>query len=175
MNRLLLTVTALLCLCQVNYSQGKVKSYLSRQYDITGYRGFVDFGATTTALVNLGSSDFEVYTSHGYQFNAHSFLGAGVGLKDGCYLPIFADYRYNILKGTIVPFVGAKAGYLFELSHGLKGIGYCFMPSVGVKLMIVNKIAINLSVGYTNQYDNNGFDREYQYKGGLNIMGGFEF
>lgn len=176
MKRLFLIVTALLCLCQVNYSQDKAKSYLSKQYDITGYRGFVDFGGTTTILETASLNGFEIYTSHGYQFNAHSFFGVGFGfINEAEHLPVFLDYRYNILKGSIVPFVGAKAGYLFKLSHGLRGVGYCFYPSVGVKFMVIGKTAINLSIGYSNLYDNDRFGREYQYSGALNFMGGFEF
>lgn len=176
MKKFFLTVTALLCLCQANHSQDGVKSYLSKQYDITGYRGFVEVGATTTALGNDDSLNYsEVYTSHGYQFNAHSFLGAGIGFVDESYMPIFVDYRYNILKGSIIPFIDAKAGYLFKLSHGLKGSGFCLTPSIGVKFMLVGKTAINLSLGYSSQYENDNTEKDYRFHGGLSYKVGFEF
>lgn len=47
--------------------------------NITGYRGFVDFGYTV-GLGDYGVGRIELTTSHGYQFNPYFFAGIGTGI-----------------------------------------------------------------------------------------------
>lgn len=114
-------------------------------------------------------------------------------------IPVFVDFRVDFLdKGSVRPFAGVKAGYtmgfqaseLSTVNDGktynkketkLAGIGIYAQPSVGVKFMVGNSAAVNLSVGYAIQT----FEHYYvidgtQYKkqknnGGVNIRVGFEF
>lgn len=84
----------------------------------------------------------KVFTSHGYQFNSHIFLGGGVAyLTRLAYderaldylLPVYAHFRYNLLSKRFSPFIEAKEGYSLagvltdaysEASSGLRiGVG----------------------------------------------------
>lgn len=163
--------------------------YLSsnKEYKIKGYRGFVDLGYT----IGVGTYDLdriELTTSHGYQFSSYFFAGIGTGAHYYCshetnefFIPLFADFRGNLLKGPIVPFAGLKAGYVFRTREGIGKFGPYFSPSVGVKFMITNKAAMNISLGYVAQFAELWFfDYWSRYSdtenlGGLSFKVGFEF
>lgn len=77
----------------------------------TGYRGSVTL--TDQYFVIVG---FE--TSHGYMFNEHHYLGAGVG---GFFIPtdnlprfgqVFADYRAYLSDRSSTMVAGVKAGFV---------------------------------------------------------------
>lgn len=77
----------------------------------TGYRGSVTL--TDQYFVIVG---FE--TSHGYMFNEHHYLGAGVG---GFFIPtdnlprfgqVFADYRTYLSDRSSTMVAGVKAGFV---------------------------------------------------------------
>ncbi|GHT32120.1 hypothetical protein AGMMS49574_15040 [Bacteroidia bacterium] len=107
-------------------------------FDVTGPRGFIDFGYT----MGMGSpqtktSRLEITASYGAQLNPSLFVGIGLGVQlysDTVYnrfsynsttsilipndssftkmaIPIFADVRYNFSNGRIAPYVGLKLGY----------------------------------------------------------------
>lgn len=157
--------------------------YSKKHYDITGYRGFIDLGYTV-GIGDWGIGRLEATTSHGYQFNPYFFLGAGSGVHyyctdgvDDLVVPIFLDIRGNFTKGAIVPFAGIKAGYSFIATESFEDFGAYLAPAIGVKFMMSEKSAFNLSLGYTFQ-----FAEIYYYgysssenTGGISIKLGFEF
>lgn len=148
--------------------------------NITSYRGFVDFGYTQK--LGGGANRIELTTSHGYQFTPYFFTGAGIGVH--CYLqesnmwhsdakipfiPMFVDLRSNLMQGFIVPFIGLKGGYSLVIDEGLYGGGLYVAPSVGVKYMLSETFALNLSLGYSYQQD------EGDNLSGISIKIGAEF
>lgn len=168
--------------------EGITIGFRNYNYDITGYRGFVDIGYT----VGLGDFDLNrinFSTSHGYQFNPYLFVGIGIGAQyfddsEEWLCPIFADVRCNIIKNTpLIPFIGIKGGYSFYPEDSFEDVGAYINPSVGAKYMISSKCAVNLSVGYTAQlFDyvetiNSGAQIKTTTKnmGGFTISAGFEF
>lgn len=127
------------------------------------YRGFVDAGYS----IGVGDYEFgrfEVNTSHGYQFNPYLFLGAGTGFhfmssyetkgmdipldtRDSKVdIPLFANVRCNFTKSKIAPFVDVKGG-----SYVTNGSGLYVNASVGCRISINEKQAVNLSVGYASE------------------------
>jgi hypothetical protein len=127
------------------------------------YRGFVDAGYA----IGQGDYDFgriEVNTSHGYQFNPHIFLGAGVGfhfassyktsdedialdIRDSKVdVPVFADVRYNVLKKKVSPYIDLKGGTYVNNNGGL----YVNL-SAGCRIATNAKQAVNISVGYASE------------------------
>lgn len=125
------------------------------------YRGFADAGYT----IGVGDYEFgrfEINTSHGYQFNPHFFLGAGVGLHfmpeyetDGMSIaldqrdssveiPIFANSRVNFTKTKVSPFVDAKVG-----TYITSGSGLYASISAGCRIATNQKQGVNISIGYT--------------------------
>lgn len=146
--------------------------------DITGYRGFVDLGFTK-GLGDSGANRFELTTSHGYQFTPYFFTGAGLGIHyymdmwwnsyNVPFIPLFIDLRGNLMQGSIVPFIGLKGGYSLVVDDGLYGGGLYAAPSVGVKYMLSETFALNLSLGYSYQQD------EGDNLSGISIKIGAEF
>lgn len=146
--------------------------------DITGYRGFVDIGYTE-GLRDSGANRLELTTSHGYQFNPYFFTGMGIGVhyymsmwRDDInvpFIPLFLDLRGNLMKGPIVPFVGMKLGYTLIIDDGILGSGVYIAPSAGVKYVLSESLALNMSLGYSMQID------EGSNIGGFSIKMGIEF
>lgn len=122
-----------------------------------GYRGFIEwdnsFGKGDWFSSADGESKHEdllfigLSTSHGYQINRHSYLGAGFMLSLGfpcMMLPIFADYRYDISFGKFTPYADARIGY--SISDG--GSVY-FSPTVGYRVNWGRKANFNIGIGLT--------------------------
>lgn len=161
------------------------------QIKANGYKAFIDFGYTVGTGDNaIGRA--ELTTSHGYQFNPYLFIGGGAGVQyyheaETFTLPVFADIRANFTQGAIVPFAGVKAGYTLNLTDELYGIGAYLAPSVGVKFVLPDRKAINLSLGYTAQFVKVTYDYDYgsgyhsssysstENLGGVTIRLGIEF
>lgn len=127
------------------------------------YRGFVDAGYS----IGVGDYDFgrfEVNTTHGYQFNPYLFLGAGVGLhfmssyktsdmeipldvRDSKVdIPVYANVHCNFSKKKVAPFVDVKGGTYVTNNGGLY-----VNASVGCRVAINEKQAVNVSVGYASE------------------------
>lgn len=120
-----------------------------------GYRGFVDanvdlsfhqggFGDNTTTVY------YGLSTSHGYQFNNHYFLGAGmmferhhpVSHNSGLEFPIYLHARTDWKLGSFPIYADVRIGgvilgeYRFYLS-----------PVVGYRLNIGRKSNLNIGIG----------------------------
>jgi hypothetical protein len=156
------------------------------EYDITGYRGFVDYGYT----IGVGSYQlgrWELTTSHGVQFNPFFFLGLGSGFQYYCtnglsdlMIPLFLDFRSSFTKDKVSPIFGLKVGGAFYVSD--EGSGLYVNPSIGVRCMVDEKRAINFTLGYT--YQGLGVETHSSYYNyysqtldlnGFSIKAGFEF
>ncbi|MCM0719256.1 hypothetical protein NBH15_13345 [Parabacteroides sp. W1-Q-101] len=125
-----------------------------------GYKGFVEFGG------GFGVGDWAgnfvgLTTSHGYQFNPHIFVGAGAGFNydfgnELIFIPVFADFRYNILNRNITPVFGTKIGYSVY-----DGQGVFFNPSIGCRFGLSESFALNLTFNYGLQTE----EAEYYWSG----------
>jgi hypothetical protein len=134
----------------------------------TSYKGFVDLGYTIGVGV-WGLERLELSTSHGFQFNPHLYVGAGIAANyyfnaEAIGLPIFAHVRGNILNNSISPYVDFRIGY-----SPLKEVQGLYMnPSIGCKIH-----SFNVSMGYVMQRVTD----EYLSIncGGFSIKIGYEF
>ena len=111
---------------------------------------------------------------NGYQFRNRLFTGAGFGIEkfNEQVMPVFADVRYNFLKGGITPFVYLQAGYSWPLGNQIqqgnateiKG-GALINPGLGLRMNFTTHNALIFSFGWRYQEirsHNNG----YYYYGG---------
>ncbi len=98
-----------------------------------GYRGSVTLTDQYLAIIG-----FE--TSHGYMFNEHHYLGAGVG---GFFIPtdnlprfgqVFVDYRAYLSDKPSTMVLGVKAGFChaFKTNDGNHN-GYSFMNAAALE------------------------------------------
>ena len=138
-----------------------------------GYRGFFDLGYTIGTGDYDDASRLELSTTHGYQFNPHFFLGAGVGVTywhdmDYVGLPIFVDVRADILKYWVSPFIDFKIGYSFIDIEGVY-----FAPTVGCRFDVGGKASLNLGIGYTVQMCEVITGSRYVIRTSTENLGGF--
>lgn len=123
--QLSITLTALCGVLTMSAQESSLRS--------AGYRGSVTL--TDQYFVIVGFD-----TSHGYMFNEHHYLGAGVG---GFFIPtdnlprfgqVFADYRAYLSDRTSTMVAGVKAGFChaFKTDSGDHN-GYSFMNAAAVE------------------------------------------
>ena len=128
--------------------------------DVKGYRGSVEVGTIVNfkaSGIPIDKGAFSITTSHGYQFNPHLFLGAGIGLDyhaagGRLFMPLFADVRANFLNRDITPFWGVKIGYAVgSKASEVVNPGIYFNPTFGVRFILNRQSAMNIAFGYNLQ------------------------
>lgn len=120
--------------------------------------------------------DSELYTSlltsFGYRFNPYFYLGAGVGIMyskeydDDPLIPLYVNFRFNLNKKKISPFIDYKLGYSFfttddyDIRGGVYDDGGLFIGStIGVNIgkwevgMEVTSTEYKLESGYRADAD----------------------
>ena len=123
-----------------------------------GWRTFCEF-AVQKAVNEYTCGVIDLSVLLGWQFNPYFFSGIGVGEQiyiDHWYygyysqtpeyalvLPLFWDFRVDVLKRKITPFIDFRAGYSVTDDQYNNYSGFYFSPSVGVRLW-----KFNLSAGY---------------------------
>lgn len=77
-----------------------------------GYRGFVTFEPLVGNMIGAA-----ITTSHGFQFNKKLYLGLGTGFRyaedygsDHMAIPLYVDFRYDLLNYKISPFMTTRVG-----------------------------------------------------------------
>lgn len=152
------------------YAQGKT-GVLSK-----GYHAMADFGFGTYPTFN-----YNVSTTHGYQFNPYIFVGGGIlaiATEDleKCALPIFADFRINFLDKKVSPLVDFRNGITVS-----QGVGFYSQAAFGARFILSEKYAMNLYTGFElyelkSRYLNEGKNFYASDKiGSIIIKLGFEF
>ena len=81
----------------------------------------------------------ELMTSHGFQFNNRLYLGVGIGINEctetNIMIPMFADFRINILNKRISPVLYFRGGYAVGEYHG----GYAGL-GIGIRIGLKRNI-----------------------------------
>ena len=126
-----------------------------------GYRAFVDL-EYYKSIDAISEDHFGFSTVHGYQFKPWLFAGAGAGMKishnkhskpdfakktDFYMFPVFGNVRFDLLKIKFSPYLDCRVGYTL----GNKAYGLMFNPSLGCRMGLTDKLAINASLGYSMQ------------------------
>ena len=109
------------------------------------YKGFVDFGIT----FGEDAFGFSATTTHGAQINPYIYVGGGLGiyydlLSEEAAVPIYADFKVNVLKGRISPVLDMRLGY--SAGEEISGLYASIMP--GCQFGLKGKTALTLSLGY---------------------------
>lgn len=120
-----------------------------------GYRGIVETGFA------LGVGDFAadritLNSVHGYQFNPHFFAGLGTGARyyydsSSFVVPVFADFRVNLLDRKTSPYLAVGIGYSFDANSNFEGFGLLVNPSVGISFAVSKKSVMHVGAGYELQ------------------------
>ena len=115
-----------------------------------GYRGFADF---TFVGGNVGC--VELSTVHGFQFNPHLFVGAGMGVLtdfDGVAVPLFLAVRTDILERRVTPFIDLRIGCAV-----VDVLGDYFASTFGCRFACRRKCSLHVGVGGTIVDGHGGF------------------
>ena len=133
---------------------------------LRGYKGFVELGMGATfhnygiVAEQKGNQRFttaygiELMTSHGFQFNNRLYLGVGIGINEctetNIMIPMFADFRINILNKRISPVLYFRGGYAVGEYHG----GYAGL-GIGIRIGLKRnaKNAVYVSTEFTGLID----------------------
>ena len=75
-------------------------------------------------------------------------VNAYMSKKSDFYIfPVFADIRLDLLKSRFSPFLDCRVGYTF----GGKAFGIMLNPSLGCRVGLTDRLAINATIGYSMQ------------------------
>ena len=83
-----------------------------------GYSGDVSSGSLAGELYGA-----DILTTHGFRFNPKLFIGLGTGLRytdntsSSFSIPVFVNFRYDVLNYKISPFIAIKSGVSIDLEH----------------------------------------------------------
>lgn len=154
-----------------------------------GYRGTVEVG------YQLGVGDFgldrlKMNIINAYQLSPYFSLGIGTGLRfyydaDAALIPVFADFRAYVLNHKVSPYLSLGAGYSFNATNNLDGVGIFLNPAAGVSFKVSKKSSMNIGLGYEMQrmdFFFYGYYNNYPYtysslenSGAISLTAGFSF
>jgi hypothetical protein len=122
-----------------------------------GYLALADIGF-------LGGEDnsISLLLTNCWKFKNRISIGAGFGIEKFEYqvMPLYADIRYNFLKGRITPLIFVQGGYSFPLGNNSDQNTYqetnytggaMFNPGIGLRLNFNNRNALVFSLGWRYQ------------------------
>ena len=142
-----------------------------------GYRGFVDLNGEALFQKKYSNDCDIVYslsgfsTTHGYQFNGHFFVGAGLGVDFITYnfesasfaidCPLFLSGRIDWNLGKVPLFADLRVGTFVKTIRGYNNDKLFINPSVGYHCSWGRKVSLNigagLSVHWLGGYQNRGW------------------
>jgi hypothetical protein len=148
----------------MNTQRDRVTDENVKTHGFTNMIEFVYGNAEASDLVSayyaFDKPSLGIVTVNGYMFNPHLSVGLGIGIhgyNNIGFIPVYADVRYNAIKGTITPFVSFDAGYSFttdEIAHNdrdqIRGGIYSNL-SIGIKFFTRKSQALAFSFGYNYQ------------------------
>lgn len=148
MKRFFVALISFLCIIQAN-SQTLEGNRYHGMAEINFFHGNDGIFKDGNNALGISAS-----TSHGYQITPNYFIGLGLAwqihfmenLHNIKTTPVFVNFRANLNKKRISPFVDAKVGYSVENDKGVY-----IAPSVGVRFGIHNDLGLYISLGYTAQ------------------------
>ena len=127
------------------------------------------FGFLAGSSNNSQIAPFSLLLVNGYRFSPGVFAGIGFGVEflTTNYFPFFADFRYDLLKGDIVPYIVAKGGYSFPMSSSQQEneITYTYYggalaaAGIGLKIKSRDHFAWDISLMY--RYQNTAYKEVY--------------
>lgn len=153
-------------------------SQVSHGFD-AGFVNMTSIGFLVGASHNSQVAPLSLVMVNGYRLSNGFFAGIGTGVEffSTSYLPLFLDFRYDIIGKDVVPYVLARGGYGLPLtgdysdynnSYEYAG-GALFGAGIGLKIRTRNHFAWDIELlyryqktAYTETYDWNNQVYEYE-------------
>jgi hypothetical protein len=117
-----------------------------------------EFFASVGYGINSGKYGLDVVNFnmvYGKNLTASHFVGAGTGLRyfltdnEFAMLPLFAEYRYRMDRGSIAPYGRIALGYSLN-TQGIEKSGVLFNPRIGVEFP-AGSAKVCFDMGYQTQ------------------------
>jgi hypothetical protein len=85
-----------------------------------GFVNMTSLGFLVGASSNMQTAPFSLVMVNGWRSSMGLFAGMGVGIEflNTTYVPLFADLRYDLGRGDVVPFLLARGGYALPTNKG---------------------------------------------------------
>lgn len=106
---------------------------------------------------------YGIHLINGIHFNKHLSLGMGIGYNSlpymttgSCMIPLYADFRYNILKSKYTPYVNAELGaaflyYNLGYQSSTWESGMFLGIGAGLSMRLKKTSAVNFYLGYQDR------------------------
>jgi opacity protein-like surface antigen len=140
------------------------------------YAGYITINEVTGGF-GIGETDVPVAkgftgftTIHGYQVNKNFLVAGGTGVyfyNEATFIPLFADFRYSFMIGTLTPFVFGDGGFLLDIENLNSGTRLFVNAGPGVRYAMSNKLALNLGAGLFIQMGDQRRDSYINFKLGV--------
>ena len=150
------------------YTTGKKTSKENLNFE-PGFVNMTSMGFLAGSANNAQIAPFSLLMINGWRFSQGVFAGIGFGVEflSTNYFPFFADFRYDLLKGDIVPYIVAKGGYSFPMSSSQQEneISYTYYggalaaAGIGLKIKSRDHFAWDISLMY--RYQNTAYKEAY--------------
>lgn len=144
----------------------------------TGFVNLTSMGFLAGSSRNEQAAPFSLVMVNGWMSQMGLFAGAGVGIEflNTTCMPLFADVRMDLNKGSVVPYLVAKGGWSlplakdyteYETDYSYQG-GPLFAMGMGLKVRTRQHFAWDIGLmyryqetSYSEHYDWN--NQEYDY------------
>ncbi|MDE6573339.1 MAG: hypothetical protein K2L58_08885 [Duncaniella sp.] len=173
MKKIVVVFVVLVVSVVCGYSQS---GQISENVPKKGYRGFVDLSGEALFEKKHSNDRDIVYslsgftTTHGYQFNEHFFVGAGLGIDFITYnfqsasfaidYPIFVSGRADWKVGKVPLFADLRLGSFIKTCRGYNNDKLFINPSIGYHCSWGRRVSLNigagLSVHWLDRYSESG-------------------
>lgn len=93
---------------------------------------------------------------NGYQINPFFSLGVGTGMRyyfdaKAASIPIFADFRANLINHNVSPYFSIGVGYSFDATIKFEPVGFLLNPTFGISFKVSDESILNVGIGYEMQ------------------------
>lgn len=150
MKKIALVIVVAISFCAISFGQ----EYSNPRYSIKGFRNGLDFSTSLFPYLSVGAD----YVAS-YQFNPYFQSGIGIGFLPTVYIgsnqgflpyiPVYLDFRYNLLAKRISPFIMLKAGKSFPALS----VPYYLSGALGWRVNKGGRKSLSFSLGVNSHID----------------------
>ena len=148
----------------------------------SGYKIIVEMGYGI-GVGDYGKNRLKLNIINGYQISPYFLLGFGTGLEiyHDVIIPVFVDFRANLLNKSVSPYFSLDIGYSFDETNSFDSVGFLLSPTVGVSFKVSDKSVMNVGLDYETQkmdFFSSGYPSYYsssENSGAISINVGISF
>jgi hypothetical protein len=152
------------------FESGKRRDQKSIGFD-AGFVNLTSIGFLVGSSYNSQVAPFSLLMVNGYRAPNGLFAGFGTGIEffTSSYMPLFLDFRYDLIGTDVVPYVVVKGGWAvplssdrteYDISYEYSG-GPLFGAGIGLKIRTRNHFAWDIELLY--RYQETSYKEIYEW------------